>query len=1339
MKTLVKIMLIMIQLNLSSIFLNGQIDYVFQINKLDNPYPGYLRFDFIHEPQFGLVDNSGRYVQQNQTVAGTRIWYILKNGLFAEFAQTKFYLYNKSLQLVDSIPAPSQYALDFHDFISLSNGRYLMLVNEMKEVDMSKIIEGGDPEAIIVNNILIETDRAGQIYWQWNSLDHLNVTDATPDIDLTRKVIDYAHINSMFEDSQGNILISIRHFDEISLINKSTKEFVWRMGGSYCKNNQFTFVGDVYGGFTGFSHQHTPTILPNGNILLFDNGNSRDNQFSRAVEYSVNYSNKSVSKVWEYRNTPDIYTNAMGSAYRLPNGNTLINWCQGKISEVRPDKSVAFELTYSEFYPVYRSHKVNIGLEFGSALVSGPGDYHYSGSEGNTSAKVSVSQFSGSVMTYMQKHNYPPHISQFQDTVFTDVLPYRWVLSPDIGNQQIIGKIFFKVNNLRNVKEPNKLVVYKRNNEGQGIFQRLHTIYNSSTGDIIADFNGWGEFVLTNSKLDPPNLTYPADDAYISNDNHLSWSHVSGAEKYKVQISKSNKFENIVINTMVQNSVKYDFINLEDNTRYYWRIAAVNYLDTSSWSEVYSFRTNISSPKLKFPLNESFGFKPTQSLRWNKVQDADRYQIQISIDYNFLHSIVNLNNIKDTFHIASLLSNNIEYRWRVRAFRGNDSSQWSAVQTFTTVITTPNLNFPANEELNISQVSNFDWSNSPGAEDYLFELSYDTEFKANVITQKTIFNSIEILNLEYGRKYFWRVKARRPTDSSDWSDIWSFTTKLPPIKLLSPKDNENNVSVETRFTWVKAAEDIRYIIQIANDYYMNDIEVEKDSLSLGFYQVDELKPNTNYYWRVMAYRGEIISEWSDVRTLRTGKGLELVPPRLMLPSNNSTVLSNVSVHWNRRAKALYYNLQLSKNKDFSIVVEELTNLELNYFHFDGLDVGNDYFWRVKAYSKFDSSSWSDPWKFTVIDGLSRVELKLPGNDELQVPLNGKLEWVSAPNVSYYTIQLADDEQFNNPVLFKDVYGLTSANYADLVNNTTYYWRVRYSKSEDISDWSDVWSFTTVTKIVLETPKLQNISNGSTGFPVNGNLEWTKVNYATDYQIALSNQKNFSNIFYKQSRIAGTKLEYTDLDYNTLYFIRVAASNDSARSNWSSALSVTTELEAPKITYPNNGDTNTPKTGAIVWYVKNEQGFYHIQISTDKYFKEIVKEWSNFDYLLFNYDLEYNTTYFCRIKTYNDTNQSRWSETVNFKTKNPASIVNDQTENNKLFVYPNPAKEDINVFLGDLEFKPSEIQVFDVLGNRIYLKFSNFQNQIITANVKDLSAGLYQIRYGSKSIMFIKAE
>lgn len=112
--------------------------------------------------------------------------------------------------------------------------------------------------------------------------------------------------------------------------------------------------------------QHTPVIMPNGHILVFDNGYGRNfvtklytepGQYSRAVEYEVDETNRTVRQVWEYgRDRADCYAAAMSSVQYLPEtkhilfcpgmGNKLSDGSfGGHVIEVDPlTKEVVFEM-----------------------------------------------------------------------------------------------------------------------------------------------------------------------------------------------------------------------------------------------------------------------------------------------------------------------------------------------------------------------------------------------------------------------------------------------------------------------------------------------------------------------------------------------------------------------------------------------------------------------------------------------------------------------------------------------------------------------------------------------------------------------------------------------------------------------------------------------------------------------------------------------------------------------------------------------------------------------------------------------------------------------------------
>lgn len=275
------------------------------------------------------------------------------NGLptYYDNDKAKYYLMDSTYAVTDSFECGNGYTTDLHELRVLLNGHALLLSYDPQTVDMSAVVPGGNPAATVVGAVIQELDENKNVVFQWRSWDHFQITDATHE-DLTAAHIDYVHANALELDTDGNILLSSRHMDEITKIDHTTGDILWRMGG---KNNQFKFVGDP----DGYSHQHAIRRLANGHLILFDNGNFHTPQYSRAVEYQVDEDAKIVQLAWQYRNNPDTYGLAMGFAQRLDDGCTLVSWglTSPALTQVAPDGTKVLEMNLPPGSWTYRSFR----------------------------------------------------------------------------------------------------------------------------------------------------------------------------------------------------------------------------------------------------------------------------------------------------------------------------------------------------------------------------------------------------------------------------------------------------------------------------------------------------------------------------------------------------------------------------------------------------------------------------------------------------------------------------------------------------------------------------------------------------------------------------------------------------------------------------------------------------------------------------------------------------------------------------------------------------------------------------------------------------------------------
>lgn len=306
------------------------------------------------QPYLLILDGTGQPVFYRRMSPGVAALDFKRqpNGLLTYYDQADGYysVLDSAYTRVDTYRAGNGYSTDQHELQLLPDGHALLMIYDPQTVDMSRIAPGGNPAATVVGLVIQELDAQKQVVFEWRSWDHFQITDATAE-DLTAAFIDYVHGNALERDADGNILLSSRHMDEITKIDRQTGDIIWRLGG---KHNQFAFVNDPQ----PFVHQHDIRRLPNGNITLFDNQTGQTPAASRAVEYRLDETNKTATRVWQYRPEPATYSVAMGSTQRLPNGNTVIGWGAASaplVTEVTPDGNKVVELETTASLVSYRA------------------------------------------------------------------------------------------------------------------------------------------------------------------------------------------------------------------------------------------------------------------------------------------------------------------------------------------------------------------------------------------------------------------------------------------------------------------------------------------------------------------------------------------------------------------------------------------------------------------------------------------------------------------------------------------------------------------------------------------------------------------------------------------------------------------------------------------------------------------------------------------------------------------------------------------------------------------------------------------------------------------------
>ena len=215
-----------------------------------------------------------------------------------------------------------------HDVRLLPNGNLLSLRAEVLPPDLEARVPGGQPATQgtgMWTDYVAEVTLDGETVWEWHAFEHMTPEDFP--INPTDARDEWTHANSVAPLPDGNVLISFRNINTIGIIDRDTGDFLWTMRAPE------------------LAQQHHPSMLPNGNVLIFDNGGHRENSslnYSRVIEVDVT----TTEIVWEYidKSILNFFSPFVSSAQRLPNGNTFISEGNfGRLFEITTDGEIVWE------------------------------------------------------------------------------------------------------------------------------------------------------------------------------------------------------------------------------------------------------------------------------------------------------------------------------------------------------------------------------------------------------------------------------------------------------------------------------------------------------------------------------------------------------------------------------------------------------------------------------------------------------------------------------------------------------------------------------------------------------------------------------------------------------------------------------------------------------------------------------------------------------------------------------------------------------------------------------------------------------------------------------------
>ena len=297
----------------------------------------------------------------------------------SEDNQYEYVILDQHLTVIaDSITTAAPLAAtNSHAFEILKNGNYMLMSYEPAVRDLSHLsfLDPNGSTSVDVRDSAIQiVTPLREAVFSWNSWDHMALEDCAQHYfpilgpgssPKNRERPDYAHLNSM-QMAGEQIVGSFRGCSKVLAIDANTGEVVWRLGHSNLSAEEWAardigprpleIVNDPKGQFCG---QHSARLLPNGNLMLYDNGVvcvsdpwtnlllvPDRKEYSRAVEYSLDFDNHEAVFVQEHslRGEQSHIAWSSGMVKSLDNGDWLISWGRAPPRVVLPDNETVTQV-----------------------------------------------------------------------------------------------------------------------------------------------------------------------------------------------------------------------------------------------------------------------------------------------------------------------------------------------------------------------------------------------------------------------------------------------------------------------------------------------------------------------------------------------------------------------------------------------------------------------------------------------------------------------------------------------------------------------------------------------------------------------------------------------------------------------------------------------------------------------------------------------------------------------------------------------------------------------------------------------------------------------------------
>jgi phosphodiesterase/alkaline phosphatase D-like protein len=732
----------------------------------------------------------------------------------------------------------------------------------------------------------------------------------------------------------------------------------------------------------------------------------------------------------------------------------------------------------------------------------------------------------------------------------------------------------------------------------------------------------------------------------------VNWNAVSGATDYRIDISTASDFSsfvyiynNLSTSTLTGSATsKVIYSGLTAGTTYYYRLRAVKAACTSANSNVTSFLTLPSAPS---SLTASGISLTTFTLTWPAVQSATQYDVDLSTSASFTTfttTVVTSPTINKTG-----IPSGVTHYVRVKA---KNTTGYSGYISKTIQLQTPPVATTASNVSYTSFTANCTPNGATSTAMFL-DVSTDPAFSSFVGSYNDFYSgsqNVTVTGLTASTIYYYRFRQELSSGRSINSNVISQITLPSPVLTVS-----NITLTSFLMSWPAVTSATEYEIDLSTSSsfstFTTDVVTGTSISKTG------LPSGITHYIRARA-KNSVGSSQNALKTIQLQ-----APPVVGLPSSITSTGFTANCTPNSIGSVILF-LDVSIDPGFGSFVGGYNNYYSGSQNVTvtGLNPGTTYYYRFRQSLTSGISVNSSTMTVNTCPDIPVIETLITDISTVSF----RIRWASVPTAASYTIQASRNDTFTNLVGVdpqpQSIPGASTSllvksnSTTDLLNNTTYYVRIRANNASGSSQYSN-FVFATTGSFTPSAGAASSITNNS--FQAN----WSSVSGSSGYRMDVSTNNTFTAMVpgYTDISVTGTAKSITGLTACTNYYYRVRSVTPTGLSWYSNTVGpVTTSTAAPLAPTPTTASEVQPASFQANWSAATggcATVDYRLDVASDPSFTTLIL--NNLLVSVTNYTvtgLTSGVTYYYRVRASNSSGTSGNSASMPVTTGNFSPVL-----------------------------------------------------------------------------------